>query len=190
MQDIQNIQQDRKAQWLTQVREKEELVAKKKEELDVEQLRVVWQSIRGAGFQSLHDYLHTLFNTRDPILSAQVSWMLLYHRSELLNSIHACHPDMAINWALSTSVTHIEAKWKVLIREFQPGQGASIMNILARFSLQRVLAQTEVLTPTLHNILQWVSGSQESASIHKDRNLVSSCLKINSFKAVLTYYFR
>ena len=38
-----------------QVREKEESVAKKKEELDVEQLRVVWQSIRGAGFKSLHE---------------------------------------------------------------------------------------------------------------------------------------
>ena len=66
LQEIQNIQQDCKAQQLMQAREKEELVAKKKEELDVEQLRVVWQSIQGAGFQSLHDYLHTLFNTRDP----------------------------------------------------------------------------------------------------------------------------
>ena len=37
-----------------QVREKEELVAKKKEELDVEQLRVVWQSIQGACFKSSH----------------------------------------------------------------------------------------------------------------------------------------
>ena len=36
-QEIQNIQRDHKAQWLTQAREKEELVAKKKEELDVEQ---------------------------------------------------------------------------------------------------------------------------------------------------------
>ena len=44
-QEIQNMQRDRKAQRLTQAREKEELVAKKKEELDVEQLRVVWQSI-------------------------------------------------------------------------------------------------------------------------------------------------
>jgi hypothetical protein len=56
-QEIQNIQRDREAQRLTQAREKEELVAKKKEELDVEQLRVVWQSIRGAGFKSLYDYL-------------------------------------------------------------------------------------------------------------------------------------
>ena len=189
-QEIQNIQRDRDAQRLTQAREKEELVAKKKEELDVEQLRAVWQSIRGAGFQSLHDYLHTLFNTRDPILSAQVSRMLSYHGSELLDSIHACHPDMAIDWALSTSATCIEAEWKVLVREFQPGQGASITDILARFSLQQVLARTEVLAPTLYDILQRVSGSQESASIHKDRNLVSSSLKINSFKAVLTYYFR
>ena len=53
--EIQNIQWDRKAQWLTQAREKEELVAKKKEELDVEQLRAVWQSIRCAGFKSLHE---------------------------------------------------------------------------------------------------------------------------------------
>ena len=104
------MQRDRKAQQLTQAREKEELVAKK-EELDVEQLRVVWQSIQGAGFQSLHDYLDTLFNTRDPILSAQVSRMLSYHRSELLNSIHTCHPDMAVNQALSTSATRIEAEW-------------------------------------------------------------------------------
>lgn len=72
-QEIQNIQRDREAQRLTQAREKEELVARKKEELDVEQLRVVWQSIRGAGFKSLHDYLRTLFHTRDPVLSAQVS---------------------------------------------------------------------------------------------------------------------
>ena len=151
---------------------------------------VVWQSIWGAGFQSLHEYLHTLFNTRDPILSAQVSQMLSYHGSELLDSIHACHPDMAVDWALSTSTTRIEAEWKVLVREFQPGQGASVTDILMRFSLQRVLAQTEVLTPTLYDLLQWVSGSHESTSIHKDRNLVSSCSKINSFEAVLTYYFR
>ena len=50
LQEIQNMQQDCEAQRLMQVREKEELVAKKKEELNVEQLRVVWQSIRGAGF--------------------------------------------------------------------------------------------------------------------------------------------
>ena len=190
LQEIQNMQRDHKAQQLTQAREKEELVAKKEEELDVEQLRVVWQSIRGAGFQSLHDYLHTLFHTRDPIISAQVFWMLSYHGSELLDSIHTCHPDMAVDWALSTSTTCIEAEWKVLIREFQPGQGASIMDILVRFSLQHVLAQTEVLAPMLYDLLQQVSGSHESTSIHKDCNLVSSCLKIDLFKAVLTYYFR
>ena len=38
-----------------QAREKEELVAKKKEELNVEQLRVVWQSIWSAGFKSLQE---------------------------------------------------------------------------------------------------------------------------------------
>jgi len=183
-QEIQNIQQDRKAQWLTQVREKEELVAKKKEELDVEQLRVVWQSIQGAGFKSLYDYLHTLFNTRDPVLSAQVSQMFSYHRPELLDSIHASHPDMAINWALSTSAERIEAKWKVLVREFQPAQGAPIMDILARFSLQQVLA------PTLYDLLRQVSGSHESTSIHKDRNLVSFCSKIDSYELVSTYHCR
>ena len=41
-QEIQNIQRDREAQRLMQAREKEELVVKKKEELDVEQLRAVW----------------------------------------------------------------------------------------------------------------------------------------------------
>jgi hypothetical protein len=166
-QEIQNIQRDHEAQCLTQAREKEELVAKKKE-LDVEQLRVVWHSIRGAGFKSLCDYLHTLFNTRDSVLSAQVSQMLLHHRPELLNSIHACHPDMAINWALSTSAECIKAKWKVLVREFQPAQGAPITDILMRFSLQQVLAQTEVLAPSLYDLLQRVSGSHQSTSIYKD----------------------
>jgi hypothetical protein len=56
-QEIQNIQRDCEAQHLMQAREKEELVAKKKEELDVEQLRVVWQSIRGAGFKGLSLFL-------------------------------------------------------------------------------------------------------------------------------------
>ncbi|KIK10388.1 hypothetical protein K443DRAFT_312 [Laccaria amethystina LaAM-08-1] len=132
-QEIQNIQQDHEAQCLTQAREKEELVAKKKE-LDVEQLRV----------------------------------MLLHHGPELLNSIHACHPDMAINWALSTSAECIKAKWKVLVREFQPAQGAPITDILMRFSLQQVLAQTEVLAPLLYDLLQRVSGSHQSTSIYKD----------------------
>ena len=54
-QEIQNIQRDREAQRLTQAKEKEELVAKKKEELDVEQLRAAWQSIWGAGFKFLHE---------------------------------------------------------------------------------------------------------------------------------------
>jgi len=139
-QEIQNIQRDHEAQQLTQVREKEELLAKKKEELDVEQLRVVWQSIQGAGFKSLYNYLHTLFNTRDPILSAQVSQMLSYHGPELLDSIHTSHPDMAIDWALSTSTERIEAEWKVLVREFQPAQGAPNTGILVRFLLQWVLA--------------------------------------------------
>jgi hypothetical protein len=183
-QEIHNIQRDRKAQRLTQAREKEELVAKKKEELDVEQLRVVWQSIRGAGFKSLYDYLHTLFNTRDPVLSAQVSQMLLYHGPELLNSIHACHPDMAIDWALSTSAEHIEAEWKVLVREFQSAQGALITDILVRFSLQWVLA------PSLYDLLQRVSGSHQSTSIYKDCNLVSSHSKIDSYENASTYHCR
>ena len=54
-QEIQNIQRDCEAQRLMQAREKEELVVKKKEELDVEQLRAVWWSIRGAGFKSLDE---------------------------------------------------------------------------------------------------------------------------------------
>ena len=72
------------------MREKEDLVAKKGKEIDVEQLRVV-------RFESLYNYLHTLFDTRDPILSAQISQMHLYHRPELLDSIHKCHPDIVID---------------------------------------------------------------------------------------------
>jgi len=141
-------------------------------------------------FKSLYDYLHTLFNTRDPVLSAQVSQMLSYHGPELPDSIHTSHPDMAINWALSTSAECIKAKWKVLIREFQPAQGASIMDILVRFSLQWVLAQTEVLALTMYGLLQWVSGSHESTSIHKDCNLVSSQSKNDSYEPVSTYHCR
>ena len=54
-QEIQNIQRDCKAQQLMQARGKEELVAKKKAEPEVEQLTAVWQSIRCAGFKSLHE---------------------------------------------------------------------------------------------------------------------------------------
>ncbi|EDR00029.1 uncharacterized protein LACBIDRAFT_334508 [Laccaria bicolor S238N-H82] len=152
-QEIQNIQRDREAQRLTQAREKEELVARKKEELDVEQLKVVWQSIR----------------------------------------------DMAIDWALSTTAERIESEWKVLVREFQPGQGAPITDILARFSLQRVLAQTQVLAPTLYDLLQRVSGSHESTSVHKDRNLIVAttiCMLVKSrndhaskFQTTMCMYF-
>ena len=42
-----------------------------------------------------------------------------------------------------------------------------------RFSLHQVPAQTEVLAPTLYDILQQVNGSHKSISIHKDCNLVN-----------------
>ena len=49
---------------------------------------------------------------------------------------------------------------------FQPAQGAPIMDILMMFSLHWILAQTEVLAPTLYDILLQVSGSHKYTSIH------------------------
>jgi hypothetical protein len=78
----------------------------------------VLSSITDVGYESLYDFVDKLPNSCDQQISACVLRMLGQHGEDILNSIHARKPDLAIQWVVNVS-------GKILAQE-----GQKLMNYL------------------------------------------------------------
>ncbi|KAF8804759.1 hypothetical protein BYT27DRAFT_7225347 [Phlegmacium glaucopus] len=120
------------------------------------QLNEALQGIRGAGFKTLHSFLDALMNTDNPMRSSQVSQMIDHHGLSLLEGVRRQRPEVANDWALSTTRELVLKESDELAQCFCP-QGTSITEILQQFSLKGFLLEaasvaspsTQILATTL-----------------------------------------
>lgn len=166
-----------------EARERAEAVQKEREANEeanrAARLETAMQAMRNAGYLSIHDFILDLFSSRDRVRSSQVTRMLSHHGISLLDQIQARHPQIANDWALSTTRQLIASECELLTQRFQPAKGASVTETLGKFSLQQVLADSERIAPSLFSVLSQVGGStQRDTMVFKDRNLVSSLFAV------------
>ena len=91
---------ERRAYEQAQAKEQDDELEKKQK---TSQLNQALQGIRGAGFKTLHSFLDALMNTEDPSRSSQVTQMIESHGISLLEAIRRRRPEVANDWALSTT---------------------------------------------------------------------------------------
>lgn len=131
-----------------------------------------WRAISDLGFSSMHHFLHDLLSTRNPVRSSQVSNMLTHHGPEILDLIRSRHPAVANDWALSTTRQLVQAEMEVLAQRFRPQQGTSIGNVLAGFSLQKILVDAEKYAPSLLQVLRQAGDATREYTSRKNPDLV------------------
>ena len=96
-------------------------------------------------------------STDDPTRSSQVTKMIDNHGVTLLESIRRRRPEVANDWALSTTRELISKEGDVLAQRFRPEPGTSITDILQQFSLKGFLSEAESVAPTIYQLLQQVA---------------------------------
>ena len=181
--EMQHAATERRAHEQAQAKEREAELEKTQKVL---QLNRALQSIRATGFTTLHSFLDALMNTDDPTRSSQVTKMIDNHGITLLDSIRRRRPQIANDWALSTTHELISQESDVLARCFCPDPGTSIKDILQKFSLKGFLSEAESVAPTIYQLLRQVGfpsnsegdtqldGDNSVEKTRKNRELVSN----------------
>ena len=131
--------------------------AKHKKMQKISQLNQALQGIREAGFNTLHSFVDALMSTDDPTRSSQVTQMIDSHGISLLEGIRRRRPEVANDWALSTTRQLVNKEGDELARCFRPEPGTSITHILQQFSLQGFLSEAESVAPTIYQVLRQVA---------------------------------
>ena len=157
--EIRHTAAQRRAHEQTQADEREAELEKRQK---TSQLNRALQSIRAAGFTTLHSFFDALMSTDDPTRSSQVTKMIDNHGVTLLESIRRRRPEVANDWALSTTRELISKEGDVLAQCFRPEPGTSITDILQQFSLKGFLSEAESVAPTIYQLLQQVGFSSNS----------------------------
>ncbi|KAI1783591.1 hypothetical protein LXA43DRAFT_320644 [Ganoderma leucocontextum] len=144
------------------------------------QLKHVVKEAKDAGFGTLHDFLTSLFATTDQQLSAQVSRTIGTHGSQLLSSMSHRQPALVSEWAEDHVLQRLQEEGRKLIEHLRRPTGQDLTEMLAQWSFQDVLKETEDCAPTLWRILRLVGGGTKvptdghsgSTSARKDRDLI------------------
>ena len=174
------IQQDGAAREVTHRAQEEEEA--RKASLAAEMVEQAWKKAQEVGFSSMHTFVLALLNTNDPVRSSQVSRMVANHGNEILDAIHRRNHTVANDWAISSTRQLILAERALLVKRFQPEIDSSIVDILDRFSLKRVLEDTKNLAPTLHSVLHQVGAGSSVDTVnvkgYKNRDHVSVSLDV------------
>ena len=88
--------------------------------------------------------------------------MIDNHGFTLLESIRRHWPEVANDWALSTTHELISKESDVLAQCFRPEPGTSITDILQQFSLKGFLSEAESVAPTIYQLLRQVGFPSNS----------------------------
>ena len=145
----------------------------------------VLSSITAAGYETLYAFVDELLNTRDQQISSRVSKMLGQHGDAILNNIRARQPDLTIQWAVNVSGEILAEEGQRLANYLRPAADRGMSDILQKFSLEKIMANTEHITPTLCNLLRQIAtNSKPNArdNVRKDRSLV--CIFNPSYLAI------
>lgn len=130
-----------------------------------------WRAISDLGFSSLHHFIHDLL--QPPLYPKSSSFIAGFqHGPEILDLIRSRHPAVANDWALSTTRQLVQAEMEVLAQRFRPQQGTSIGNVLAGFSLQKILVDAEKYAPSLLQVLRQAGDATREYTSRKNPDLV------------------
>jgi hypothetical protein len=116
-----------------------------------------------------------LLNVRDQQLSSCVSKMLGQHSEDILNNICARQPDLVTQWAINISGEILAQEGQRLANYLRLGADRKTSDVLQEFSLEKIMAESEHITPTLCQLLhQIATNSKPNAreKLRKDRSLV------------------
>ena len=181
--ELQRAAAEQRAHQQIQAKEREADLEKSQK---ISQLNRALQSIRGAGFTTLHSFLDALMSTDDPARSSQVTKMIDNHGVQLLESFRRRRPEIMNDWALSTTRKLISKESDVLAQCFRPEPGTSMTDILQQFSLKGFLSEAESFAPTIYQLLQQVGcpsnseggmlldGDDSAEKVCKNHELVST----------------
>ena len=152
-------------------REEEQL----RREASETKLRCAMQDLHARGYPTLFSFINAFLETKDPILSSQVSRMIGIHGPSLLAGFETRQPEIVHDWAISTHRKLVDIESTALANHFKPRKEASVTSILNDFSIRQFLADAESIAPTTFQVLQQVGFPDVSEkSPRKDRDLVRS----------------
>ena len=97
-------------------REEEQL----QQEASESKLRCAMQDLHGHGYPTLFSFINAFLETKDPILSSQVSWMIGVHGPSLLAGFEIRQPKIVHDWAISTHRKLIDLESTALANHFKP----------------------------------------------------------------------
>ena len=143
-----------------------------------QKLRSAMQDLRTRGYPTLFSFIDAFLQTKDPILSSQVSRMIGVHGPSLLADFEIRQPEIVHDWAISTHRNLVDLESIALANHFKPRKGASITSILDNFSIHQFLADAESIAPTTCQVLRQVGfpdASEKSPRKNCDLVRLSIC---------------
>jgi len=143
----------RKQEEEREQRRQEEQLRREAAEL---KLRSAMQDLRTRGYPTLFSFIDAFLQTKDPILSSQVSRMIGVHGPSLLAGFEIRQPEIVHDWAISTHRKLVDLESIALANHFKPRKGASITSILDNFSIHQFLAS--------ENPSQYIHHTREAGS--------------------------
>jgi hypothetical protein len=128
------------------------------------------------GFGSLHGYLHRLMTTKAQHASSQASKLLINEGKGLLNDMRNKQPGVVNGWAAAATGEILADEGLKLASYLRPQQGRPLTDAMSEFSLERILADAELLAPTLCSLLRdfATNGAVSPAAERRDNDLVST----------------
>ncbi|KAJ6565075.1 hypothetical protein B0H10DRAFT_1843128 [Mycena sp. CBHHK59/15] len=133
----------------------------------------VLDTVKAAGYKTLHEFLGDLLTTKDQHQSSQVSQTLINHGDELLDLIRERQPELVSQWISKVTAEILKEEGTKLAQLLRPPQGQGVSTTLENFSLERILADAEYLAPTLCILLRSLAreGADTDSGKEKRRDV-------------------
>lgn len=131
----------------------------------------------GQGSSTLYEFVDELLSTKDQQISSQVSCMLGQHGDVILNAIRKRQRDLVKKWAIDLTGELLAGEGRKLAECLRPEKSQKTSSTLEEFSLDRIMADAELLAPNLCRLLRAVSDAERPAEdkTRKNRSLVCVC---------------
>jgi len=101
--------------------------------------------------------------------------MLGQHGEVILNSIHACQPDLAKQWAVAVLGEILTEEGCQLTKYLQPDENQTTSELLVQFLLKQIMSEADRISPTLCQLLRGIATKQQPEAqekVQKDCSLV------------------
>ncbi|KAF9474637.1 hypothetical protein BDN70DRAFT_936502 [Pholiota conissans] len=184
-QTTQKVPQEKVQLMWDEYQAKQEECAEKKKVEEEDQRRklkkacidTVMQAVKKAGFPMFHDFLDDVLTAEDPIQSSHISQLIINHGSHLFDLMRQRQRNITNDWIITGHQELLQVQCEALALHFQLQQGASVMEILAGFSIKGFLSQAEDVAPLVCDVLKQIGyPGNITMSRYKDRELILSAV--------------